>query len=218
MKFTTLGCWSSHLRSISSIMKMFSATCLDLNNIVEKETTHSQRGDAHSACEAITSFEFIFILHLMKEVMEITDKLCQALQRKSQDILNAIDLVSNTKALLQNMRDTGWDSLLLKVKSFCETHNVEVPTMSDFYVARVGRARHQQDRNTIEHHYRVDIFIAMIDSQLQELNSHFSENVVEFLTLSYSLDPRDGWKSFNADNVYNLMENYYPQDFTTFEK
>ena len=108
------------------------------------------------------------MLHLMKEVIEITEKLCQALQQKSQDVAcsNAIDLVSTTKALLQNIRDTGWDSLLLKVKSFCETHNVKVPTMSNFYVAKGGQARHQQDRNMIEHHYRVDIFIAMINSQL----------------------------------------------------
>ena len=34
----------------------------------------------------LTSFEFVFILHLEKETMEIIDKLCQALQIQSQDI------------------------------------------------------------------------------------------------------------------------------------
>ena len=45
----------------------------------------------------ITSFQFIFILHLMKEIMGITDVLCQVLQQKSQDILNAMNMVHTTK-------------------------------------------------------------------------------------------------------------------------
>ena len=55
--------------------------------------------------------------------------------------------------------------------------------MSARYTKR-GRSRHQQDEITMEHHYRVDIFKAMIDSQLQELNHRFNEHVVELLILS----------------------------------
>ncbi|VVA37232.1 PREDICTED: zinc finger, partial [Prunus dulcis] len=76
--------------------------------------------DADAAYEAITSYEFVFILHLMKGLMEITNDLCQALQCQSQDIINAMNLVSSTKALIQELRDDGWDSLLTKVNSFCE--------------------------------------------------------------------------------------------------
>jgi len=36
----------------------------------------------------------------MKEIMGITDVLCQALQQKSQDILNAINSVSTAKKLI----------------------------------------------------------------------------------------------------------------------
>ncbi|KAL4556864.1 hypothetical protein LXL04_035029 [Taraxacum kok-saghyz] len=45
----------------------------------------------------LKSFEFVFILHLIKEIMGRTDMLSQALKKKSQDILNAIELVSATK-------------------------------------------------------------------------------------------------------------------------
>ncbi|KAF2289443.1 hypothetical protein GH714_036213 [Hevea brasiliensis] len=45
---------------------------------------YSQRGDADYAYNVITSFEFVFILHLMKEILEITDDLCQALHLKSR--------------------------------------------------------------------------------------------------------------------------------------
>jgi hypothetical protein len=36
------------------------------------------------------------------------------------------------------------------VKSFCEKRNIDVPDMSARYVARRGRARHQQADFTIE--------------------------------------------------------------------
>jgi hypothetical protein len=38
----------------------------------------------------------------MKETMQITDLLCQVLQPKSQDILNAMHFVSSTKGVSNN--------------------------------------------------------------------------------------------------------------------
>lgn len=49
----------------------------------------------------MTSFEFIFILHLMEEIMGTTNCICEALQQKPLDILNAIHLVCNTKILIK---------------------------------------------------------------------------------------------------------------------
>jgi hypothetical protein len=48
----------------------------------------------------LASFEFVLILNLMKQVMRFTNYLCQALQQNSQDILNAMTIVSTTKLLL----------------------------------------------------------------------------------------------------------------------
>nr|GME10607.1 zinc finger MYM-type protein 1-like [Ipomoea batatas]GME10639.1 zinc finger MYM-type protein 1-like [Ipomoea batatas] len=128
--------WSSHLKSISSLMRMFSATCEVLLNIIEDGTTHASRGDADTAYEVLTSFEFVFIMHLMKKVLEISNMLCQALQLQSQDILNAMHLVSSTKLLIQTLRDSGWDELVASVKSFCETVNITVPDFDAQYTAR----------------------------------------------------------------------------------
>ena len=49
----------------------------------------------------------------MKDVLGITNDLSQALQRKDQDIVNAITLVKISKERLQKMRDLGWDSLFV---------------------------------------------------------------------------------------------------------
>ena len=84
---------------------MFSATYEVLINIVEDGVTYASRADADAAYKAITSFKFVFVLHFMKNIMAVTNLLSQALQCQSQDILNAMRLVSSTKVLLQKMRD-----------------------------------------------------------------------------------------------------------------
>jgi hypothetical protein len=76
---------------------MFNATCLVLENIINEGSTYSQCGDANVAYKLITSFQFISILCLMKEIMDITDGLCQHLRQKSQDFLIVVQLVANKK-------------------------------------------------------------------------------------------------------------------------
>ena len=209
--------WSSHLKSFSSLIKIFSPICEILLKVIDDETSY-QRGEADLAYEELISFEFVFILHLMKEVMEITNSFCQALQCQSPNILNVLHFVSFTKVLIQKFKDDGWDGLLTTVKSFCKACNIDVPDINARYVRFQGRARHQKDYFTIEHHYRVDIFNATIDSIIQEINRRFSEHVVELLRLSSALDPREACESFRIKDILLLVNKFYPQDFTDHEK
>ena len=81
---------------------MYDASCTVLENIKnDRSATNSLRGEAIGAYNAIRSFEFTFILHLLQEIMGVTDILCRKLQNKSQDILNAMNLVTTTKDVLQ---------------------------------------------------------------------------------------------------------------------
>ena len=105
--------WGSHFRSVCSLIDMFACTRVVLQWIIDDvSATYAQRGDPDAAYCYLKSFEFVFILHLIKEVIGKTDILSQALQKKSQDILNAMDLVSATKEGLNDFRNNGWDSLL----------------------------------------------------------------------------------------------------------
>ena len=79
------------------------------------------------------SFDFVFILHVMKELMGITNLLCKKLQQKSQDIVNAMDNVATTKKLIRNLRDHGWSSLIGNVTSFCKKQDIAVPDLNAFY-------------------------------------------------------------------------------------
>ncbi|GKC84320.1 zinc finger MYM-type protein 1-like protein [Tanacetum coccineum] len=103
--------WGSHFFSVCSMLKMFNATRVVLEGLMDDVYSYyAQKGDVDSAYTYLKSFEFVFILHLMKEIMRKTDILCQALQKKSQDIFNAIELVSTTKESLSEFRNNGWDS------------------------------------------------------------------------------------------------------------
>nr|XP_023927533.1 uncharacterized protein LOC112038930 [Quercus suber] len=66
----------------------------------------------------------------------------------------------------------------------------------------------------VEQHYHFHIFNATIDVQLQELDNRFGEQPIELLTLFSALDPKDAYKSFKVDDVYHLVEKYYPLDFS----
>ncbi|XP_072080836.1 uncharacterized protein [Arachis hypogaea] len=134
---------------------MFTATNIVLNNIIEDGTTYTQRGEAYGVSKILLSFEFVFTLHLIKEIMGITNVLCQALQRQSQDILNAMHIISTSKLLLQQLRDGEFCNFLANVKDFCEKYEIEVPNMSAQYV--FGRGQSHRPSVIVEHHYQIDL-------------------------------------------------------------
>ncbi|XP_057734390.1 uncharacterized protein LOC130949770 [Arachis stenosperma] len=176
---------------------MYGATLTVLQKVIVDGSTYFQHGDADSGYNTLTLFEFVLILHLMKDIMGITDILCQALQKQSQDIVNAVQLVHSTKTLIQSMRDDRWEELLKNVKSFCEQHDILIPDLTASYVARQGRSHHQKDLITVEHYFRVEIFQAM-----------------DLLSLSSTLMPKDAYKNFDIAKISTLVDSYYPEDFT----
>ncbi|KAG8657454.1 hypothetical protein MANES_03G069164v8, partial [Manihot esculenta] len=137
-------------------------------------------------------------LKSVSSMMNMFGVICEL---QSQDILNAMHL----------------DDLITKVISFCKLVNIYVPNLNALYVTRRGRARHQQDEITIEHHYRIDIFNAVINSQLQELNNKFNNHIVELLSFSSVLDPKEMRASFKTDDICKMVEKIYPQGFVEYE-
>ena len=86
---------------------MFSSIIDVLEIIVEDGISLEQRCKASDLLDSIQSFDFAFNLHLMKNILGITNELSLALQRREQDIVNAMTLVKVAKHRLQIMRDDG---------------------------------------------------------------------------------------------------------------
>ncbi|XP_022883157.1 zinc finger MYM-type protein 1-like [Olea europaea var. sylvestris] len=93
--------WSSHYNSLVSLLAMFSSVLDVLAMIVEDESCScNQRSDATNLLELIQRFDFAFNLQLMKSVLAMSNELSKALQRKDQDIVNAMQLVRLCKRRL----------------------------------------------------------------------------------------------------------------------
>ncbi|KAK9672418.1 hypothetical protein RND81_12G099300 [Saponaria officinalis] len=206
--------WGSHFRSISSLIKLFGATRATIDDLYINGVDKVQ-GEAKAVGKALKKFDFVFCLHMMHDIMRITDFLCQALQKKDLDILNALHFLSITKEKLQSMRENGWDDLILKVGAFCCENDISMPDMSAPYKKGL---RNCEKNITNAHYYRVNIFYSVIDFQLTELDSRFTESSLEILVLSASLDPRYGFRAFKREDVCKLALKYYPLDFSSYDR
>ncbi|XP_071719297.1 uncharacterized protein [Rutidosis leptorrhynchoides] len=209
--------WGSHFNSVCSLIDMYDATFVVLRSIV-KDGCLSQRGDADAAYVYMKSFEFVIILHLIKEIMGMTNTLSQALQNKTQDIGNAIDLVSATKESLNNFRNSGWNNFLEQAIIFSKKHQVDIPDFKAPYKSTRYRPRGQDNQVSVEHYYRVDIFICTLDKQLHEMESRFNDHAMELLTLTSYLVPKRIVKVCDTDQICHRVKKYYPADFTEQER
>ena len=72
-----------------------------------------------------------------------------------------------------------WLEFLDQVSYFCERYNIDIPSMNDIFLTR-GRPRCKVHEIT-NLHYQVELFYVVIDMQLQELNSRFTEVNTELL-------------------------------------
>ncbi|XP_012704559.1 3beta-hydroxysteroid-dehydrogenase/decarboxylase-like [Setaria italica] len=86
-----------------------------------------------------------------------------------------MDLLEFTKVELDVLRqDSGWQEFLTKVTYFCEKHNVKVADMNGKYIP-MQRSR-QFYRGAINYHrFHADMFLGVIDRQVQGLNNWFDE-------------------------------------------
>ncbi|XP_074592435.1 uncharacterized protein LOC141848289 [Curcuma longa] len=211
--------WGSHYNSLISLISMFSAVSDVLEMISDDDSSSpDQKIEAYNLLESILSFDFVFNLHLMKHVLGISNELSASLQKKDQDIVNAMDLVQVCKQRLQNMRDNGWDSFLEKVHHFCQNHYIDCLKMDDMFTrwAPRGRPHRNPPEVTNLHHYRVDLFYDVIDMQLQELNDRFSVASTELLLCIACLCPQNSFLAFDKQKLLKLTE-FYSQDFSRFD-
>ncbi|XP_050147382.1 uncharacterized protein LOC126622675 [Malus sylvestris] len=165
--------WNSHYGTLISIISMFSSVVHVLQMVID-DNPNDSAGEANKLMRVIRTFEFVFHLFLMKVILGLTNDLSQALQRKDQEIVNAMALVKSCKEKLHWMRNNGFDALVDEVSSFCEKHYIDVPNIEEAFILP-GRSRRNAPIKTNRHHYRVELFIYVIDEQITELEDRFNE-------------------------------------------
>ncbi|XP_049388127.1 uncharacterized protein LOC125852440 [Solanum stenotomum] len=162
-----------------------------------------ERAKAMGHLESCQTFEVAFMLHLMRDVLAITNELNKCLQRKEKDVANAMLLVKVAKKRLQVLRDDEWNSLIAKVSIFCTKHEILIPNFEEPYVSSL-RSRRRLAHYTVLHHYHVEVFCNIIDWQLQELNSRFNEVSIDLLHGIACLNPINSFSSFDSKKIMRM--------------
>ena len=75
-----------------------------------------------------------------------------------------------------------------------------------------GKQRRKSQKITNIHHYHVEIFYAVIDIQLQELN--ITEKGIELLFCVTCLNPSNSFTTFDRHKLLFFAQ-FYPRDFST---
>ncbi|XP_016508382.2 uncharacterized protein LOC107825966 [Nicotiana tabacum] len=125
--------WRSHFKILDNFIVIFSSIIRVLEVIEHEGSTSNERNQAKYLLSEIITFKFVFMLHLMLKVLAMSNELNKILQKRDQDIVDAVEFLKITKKILQDMRETGWKSLLDDVSSFCHMHDIIIPKMDESY-------------------------------------------------------------------------------------
>ncbi|XP_020417927.1 uncharacterized protein LOC109948652 [Prunus persica] len=180
--------------------------------MVIDDNPNNSAGEANKLMREIRTFEFVFHLFLMKVILGLTNSVSQALQRKDQEIVNAMALMKSCKEKLHWMRNNEFNALVNEVSSFCEKHHIDVPNMQEAFILP-RRSRHNTRIKINRHHYLVELFIYVIDEQIMELDDRFNEVNTKLLICLACLSPKDSFIAFDKLKLLCLAQ-FYPQDFS----
>ncbi|KAH6807824.1 hypothetical protein C2S51_028932 [Perilla frutescens var. frutescens] len=205
--------WGSYYLTLICLCSLCSSVEQVLHNVRDEATLSESRSTAKGLIDKLDSYEFIFVLHLMKFLLGVTHELSLSLQQKDQNIIQAMTLIDTVKCQLQNFREDGWEEILQQVGKFCELNGIAQIDM-DANISRRGHKKKGAQAITNLHYYHVEIFYQVVDLIIQEINNHFSEANTELHRCIACLDPKDSYSRFNVDQLMHLTH-FYPRDFST---
>ncbi|XP_021995641.1 zinc finger MYM-type protein 1-like [Helianthus annuus] len=205
--------WGSHHRTIISLLKLFPEVVEVLTFIKQDGETFQQRSNASGILSYFDSLEFVFYIHLLNDILGLTNALSKYLQKKSQDLLEASLLINGTKRALNYLRQNGFEKMLAKVTSFCEKNNILMLDMAKNY----GNQRNRKYVITNRHHFEVEVFNTVLDMQIQELGNRFSEVSTSLIENMSGLNPCDSFAKFDIPKIVAFSK-MYPNDFNKEER
>jgi cell division protein ZapA (FtsZ GTPase activity inhibitor) len=102
---------------------------------------------------------------------------------------------------------------LKKSLFFCVKNGVNVPNMDSCYEPIIKSKRYIRKISYL-HRFCVEIFLCVIDRQLQELNDRFDEVNTELLICMAAFNLANSFAAYNKKHLLKLAE-FYPMDFST---
>ncbi|XP_042417288.1 zinc finger MYM-type protein 1-like [Zingiber officinale] len=84
--------WGSHYLTLLRLCSMWSSVIEVLGNVHDDASYSANKGVAAGLIEKMESYQFVFVLHLMKYILGITNELSLSLQQGDQNIVQAMSL------------------------------------------------------------------------------------------------------------------------------
>ncbi|XP_042059676.1 uncharacterized protein LOC121804217 [Salvia splendens] len=203
--------WGSHFTTLLRLKSKWLSIIEVLENVLEDGSNPDNRGISKTLVMRMVSYDFVFILHLMIELLGTTNDLSTILQFGDQNIVQATSLIDTTKRTLRDLRENGWNEFLGQVEEFCVANSIDVISMNDAINHRVRMKR--DGRVTNYHHYKLEIYCQVLDLLTQEMENRFPEINIELLTC---MNCQNSFASFNVDKSVRLAE-LCPADFSSIE-
>ena len=133
---------------------------------------------SHCFIRCLTSTDFIVSVKIINLIFTITHSLSKALQKQSLNVNNAIELIDNTKQMIQNKRcqaNITFNRIWKTILDISEKINI-VPCMPRLSVKQTCRSNVPSD--TVEDYYRKNTFIPLLDAIISDFNQRFDKNTV----------------------------------------
>jgi hypothetical protein len=102
--------WGSHYKTIMCVISLYPSIQKILWKVGKDHSQGAECIQAQTMLTIFKSFEFVFVAHLLLTIFGYTNDLNHALQKRDQDIVNAVDFIHLTKIQFQLLReDKGWE-------------------------------------------------------------------------------------------------------------
>lgn len=176
--------WTSHGLVIEVIYLKYDALLKTLD-LLKESSDRVTASMAKSLKIAITSFEFVLSMILLKKIFSVTTPLSNYLQSKSLDFIQALKLVDLCKEKLAGLRSEEELNLIIdEAKSFIQKYesNESAFPCNYFKSVRTKKKKRMADEYTHDEisdspleRYRCNSFYKVLDQIIVSINSRFSD-------------------------------------------
>ncbi len=173
--------WGSRANTLSAFVEQFTAIHSVLETMEAEVTTTS--GKASTLRHSIGTFETIITAVIANKVLGYMLPLTKKLQSTNLDIITAYEEARNVRQVIAKQRnEQGFSPCFQKATALANSVDV-VPTKRRITVKQNYRANISTE--SVEDHYRVNLFYPFIDHITSELDERFSESNEPALLAAY---------------------------------
>ncbi|KAL4098362.1 hypothetical protein QTP88_022991 [Uroleucon formosanum] len=169
--------WSCRLDALKAVLLNFQTVVSTLENISENDAVYVS--DANALLKSINTFEFLFCIYFLKNIMLLTNVLSKYLQSSSIIYSNVQSMAKVTIQELCNMRcEESFNNTWNEVDILRKQYNVSSPILprKQKIPAKLGGGLKEVENTIINKHYKINIYFAVLDNIINDMGERFEEN------------------------------------------